>query len=228
VLAAQFADALRELGSTVPTSIATTAVEDEAFNLSHNDVAQRDVTQDAKWKILFLSRLEERKGVLTAVDTAKELMLRGHSVELTIVGDGPALSAVRKRLASDSGPRVEMVGYIRDTAKWQTIRSAHIFIFPTEYGEGMPIALLEAMACGLPIVCRPVAGIGDFFEDGRMGHGTLSTSPKDFASLVESVLSDATRARDIGEYNSRYAMSHFSSEAAAVALERVYADIHGM
>ncbi len=79
---------------------------------------------------------------------------------------------------------MRFLGHVSGAAKTQAFRAADIYLF-TSLAEGMPNSVLEAMAFGLPIVTRPVGGIRDFFEDGRMGYATDSLDSGDYTELPQ-------------------------------------------
>ncbi len=99
---------------------------------------------------------------------------------------------------------------------------AHLFVFPSRYGEGRPIVLLEALAAGLPLLATRAGGISEFVRDGE--HGVLLDDPT--SSAVErgvlSLLGDPRRLAGIGRGNRDYARRHFDSARFAALLEEIY------
>jgi glycosyltransferase involved in cell wall biosynthesis len=128
-------------------------------------------------------------------------------VHLAIVGDGPQRQAL-ETLASELGlgSRVTFAGNREDVAPW--MRALDVFCLPSYANEGVPQALMQAMACGLPVVTTPVGSIGEIVTDGDTG---LLVRPEDAHALrgaVERLLDEpATRAA-------------LGARAAAVASER--------
>lgn len=221
VLSQDFATRLRRLGRRSDVDVTITAVGDDFFRAVAT--RERRVAEPREEAVLlFLARLEESKGCLTAVDTTIALRRRGVAVRLVVAGDGPAMPSVRARALSHPDTPIDLVGYVRDQEKVDVFRRADAFLYPTVYGEGMSICVLEAMAAGLPVVTRPVGGVGDFFEDPAMGRITTSEDPEVFADLVESLLMDRTTMTAIGKHNADYAASRFSGKRAAAQLDQVY------
>lgn len=194
VLAEDFRQQLRDAGVTVPIYLTTTCVEDSAFD------HEREYTDDLR--VLFLSRLDHGKGLSIALQATDNL---------TVAGDGP------RRDQIPSG--VRYLGHVEGDEKTRAYLDANVYLFPTMYGEGMPTTVLEAMAHGLPVVTRSVGGLKDFFDE-RNGCITDSIDPAEFRRLLES-LTPAKR-REIGEYNRRYAKSHFAASEVAARLVRMY------
>jgi len=215
VLANSFADRLRGWGYRGRIDVLATAVEDPIFDVDPS-------SNTSGLRVLFLARLERDKGVFTAVEAVRQLQQRGLDVRLTVAGDGPAGPELRRQLSQLR--HAQAVGYLRGQAKLDALGESDVYLFPTEYGEGMPISVLEAMAAGLPVITRPVGGLADFFVDGRMGYLTNSTDPAAFADLINLLFNVGLR-EEIAAYNSAYARSRFTGLAAAAALQAIYSSV---
>jgi glycosyltransferase involved in cell wall biosynthesis len=122
-------------------------------------------------QFLHLGRLGERKGGYDLVDAFAALPegLRNRA-RLVLAGDGE-VDAVRKR-AEPLGDRVEVHSWIDAKERDRLLAQSDVFALPSR-AEGVPMALLEAMASALPCITSPVGGIPDVFRDGI--DGTLVT-----------------------------------------------------
>ncbi len=224
VLGERFRRKLLGWGITAPILLETTTVPDgvmEGFSLDRKLAALRD---DATLKVLFLARLEPEKGPMATLQAVADLVRRGRPVTLTIAGDGPAMDDLRGFLAQhpELQGKVTMAGYVRGAAKRDLFHAHHVYCFPSEYGEGMPNSVLEAMALGLPIVTTTVGGLADFFEDGRMGHLVPGRDPAAIADRLERLVSDRPAAAAIAAYNHAYATKRFLSSDVARRLAGIY------
>lgn len=223
VLGAEFRDKLIEMGCTERIYLETTVVDDEVFSRSTARSWQRPSGDDGtKLNILTLTRIEKAKGVYETVDAYHILKKKFPSVRLTIAGDGPELQAVKRYVQDKKILDVAFPGFISGELKHAAFEHASIFLFPTSYGEGMPIAVLEAMAHGLPVITRPVGGIRDYFENGRMGFITESLDPVVFAGMLETLVVDGALRQQIGEFNRNYAQDHFMPSKVAERLRSIY------
>jgi len=162
-----------------------------------------------------------RKGFYEAIDAFAMLRSTHDYAKLTVAGNGGELSNARAYVISRGIDGVEFTGYLRGEAKNKVFSRADVYLFPT-YGEGMPISVLEAMAYGLPVITRPVGGIKDFFENGKMGFIPESKSPKDFARIMENLAFDHELRSRIRAYNIAYAKEHFPAPKVAARLEQIY------
>lgn len=219
VLAREFERKLRGLGYRGPIHVTTTAVPDDAFAAAPRRAAAQDAV-----RLLYLSRFEPRKGVLETIQ-AFALLKKSHpGLALTLAGAGLELPAV-SALIGDLGLRdVTLTGHVSGAAKARAFSEADIFLFPSSYGEGMPTVVLEAMAGGLPVVTRPVGGLADFFESGRMGFATDSVDPHAIAPLIERLIADPHARQTMGDYNRQYARRRFHGSVVAGRLLSIYAE----
>jgi phosphatidylinositol alpha-mannosyltransferase len=140
--------------------------------------------------ILFIGRLERRKGVSYLLHAYSQLVTRDPDVRLIIAGDGPDREKL-EYLASDLDlGNVTFTGYVTDEEKIQLLHEADLFCAPALYGESFGIVLLEAMACGLVTVAGNNPGYASVLQD----IGSLSlVNPKDaeeFARRLDVMLHD--------------------------------------
>jgi glycosyltransferase involved in cell wall biosynthesis len=175
--------------------------------------------------ILFLSRIEKEKGIYEAIDSFHLLKNKCPQAELTIVGDGSELGLARDYVEEKKIPDVHFKGYLSGKAILEAFVAADVYLFPTWHGEGLPISILEAMVFGLPVLTRPVGGIPDFFEDGKMGFLLESKDPVIWAEMLEKLAFDRELVLSMGEYNHRYAEGKFRPDNVVKRLEAIYESV---
>ena len=140
--------------------------------------------------ILYIGRLEKRKGVKYLLQAFQLLQLRLPEARLIIAGDGVDREKLED-LSEELGLRgVNFLGYIDDHTKLQLLHGTSLFCSPAIYGESFGIVLLEAMASGLVTV----AGNNPGYESVMSGLGQLSLvdprDSKEFAHRLELLLTD--------------------------------------
>jgi len=223
VLGSEFRDKLRDIGYSNQIFLETTVVDDDVFsgnaNCSQQAASECDETGI---NILMLTRIEKTKGVYEGVDAYQILKSKYPSVTLTIAGSGSELQALKKYVLRKGIADVAFPGFVDGKAKQAAFEQAGIYLFPTSYGEGMPNAVLEAMAYGLPVVTRPVGGVRDFFENGMMGFVTESLAPDEFAKLLEKLVVDSAIRMRIRVFNRDYAEKNFMASSVAERLQGIY------
>jgi glycosyltransferase involved in cell wall biosynthesis len=144
---------------------------------------------------------------------------------LVLVGEGPqqaALAARARQLGLDDA--VRFVGYVpqHDTAAWY--RAADVFALSSDF-DNSPNVVLEAMACGLPVVATDVGGLREYVTAPVNGLLTAKGDADAFARALLELLRDRDRRVAIGTQNRRDAVSRFSWAASASRMRDVYARI---
>lgn len=143
---------------------------------------------DRTVRLLYLGHLGEAKGTFDLLDAFRVLDPAGRRLELELVGD-VLDEREEERLAAatgrdpGAGKTVRRVPPVSGPAKWDRFGRADIFVFPS-HAEGMPMAVLEAMAAGLPIVATTVGGIPELVTEGETG---LLVPPRDPARLADAL-----------------------------------------
>jgi colanic acid/amylovoran biosynthesis glycosyltransferase len=138
--------------------------------------ARRDRRDAEPLRLVTVARLLERKGVDNAIRAVAALVRAGVDVEYTIVGDGPlrgVLGQLIRELALSE--RVKILGSIAHAGVASILARSHIMVAPSVTAadgdmEGIPVALMEAMASGLPVVSTIHSGIPELIEDGVTGY----------------------------------------------------------
>lgn len=134
--------------------------------------------------LIAVGRVERPKGYDLLLDAVHRLVSEGVCVKLTIVGEGsdqPRLSKKAQNLGL--GNRVEFTGYMNRDQLAETMRKSDLYVSGSEQ-EGFSLALLEALASGLPVVVTDVGGVAEVVQDGRTGYRCASRDPVEFAGLL--------------------------------------------
>ena len=134
----------------------------------------------ARRHVLYLGRSARTKGTYDLVDAVARLAPDFPDLRLTVAGDGDLEDLRRHAEAAGVADRLDIPGWIDAETRRRFIASASVLALPS-YHEGLPMAVLEAMAAGLPVVATPVGGIPDAVKDGREG---LLVKPGDVPALA--------------------------------------------
>jgi glycosyltransferase involved in cell wall biosynthesis len=165
-----------------------------------------------------VGRLDERKGhryFLEAMADLEEPALRG-----VVVGEGRARQAIEARhVELGLGERVRLLGYWPSLA--EAMAAIDVFVLPSLM-EGHPLAILEAMAAGKPVVATRVGGNPEAVEDGVTGLLVPSRDPVALGRAITTLLRDPDRARRMGREGRRRVEERFSLDAARRANEEAY------
>ncbi len=224
VLASGFREKLRSWGIKAPIYSATTAVPDELLEGFCLDAKIKMAESEKCLKVLYLGRLEREKGVIETIEAVIDLARQGMKVSVTVAGDGIEMSNVRALQSSDELAQhvVNIAGYVRGDKKRELLSTHHVYSFPSIYGEGMPNALLEAMAFGMPVITCPVGGIPDFFEQGKMGYLIDSPDTDQIKNCLRGLYEDGALSQEMGRYNHEFARKNFMASRVADHLCTLY------
>ncbi|MGQ9682312.1 MAG: glycosyltransferase family 4 protein [Anaerolineae bacterium] len=157
----------------------------------------RDWNRDHLRPVLcYVGRLEHLKGVDVLLRAAALLRESGQQFELRLVGDGPQRSELEQQV-HDLGLRelVRVLGFRSDLP--EMLSEADVFVLPSRH-EAMSIALLEAMAAGLPVVATDVGDNARVVEHGVTGLIVPPEDPVALAKAVRRIIHDADERRRMG------------------------------
>lgn len=159
-----------------PVSIIPNGIELQHYHVPRTRNGKAEKT------ILYVGRLEKRKGVYYLLHAFKDLQEKHPDIKLAIAGDGVDRAKLEQE-AEDLGLKhVKFLGYVTETKKRQLLREADLFCAPAIYGESFGIVLLEAMASGLVTV----AGNNPGYASVLQGLGSLSlVNPKETAEFAK-------------------------------------------
>jgi phosphatidyl-myo-inositol alpha-mannosyltransferase len=149
-------------------------------------------------RLLFVGRLDQRKGFPVAVEAFARLAPIRPGLRLLVAGDGPERIAV-DALPADVRPRVTMLGTVSNQDLPRYHAASDIYVGPAIGGESFGIVLVEAMAAGLPVVASGVAGYDEVVHDGVDGLLVPPRDPEALARAIGKVLDDPALARRLGD-----------------------------
>jgi glycosyltransferase involved in cell wall biosynthesis len=153
-------------------------------------------------KVLFVGRLEAEKNLLALFDA-----LTGLDVVLCLVGVGKQKDILLDK-AKANHIKVRFLGRVANEDLPQLLNQASVFILPSYY-EGHPKALLEAMACGLPVIGTDVSGIREIIKHGENGW-LCGTDAMQIRQALETVLGDRGLQKRLGVNARQTVLDHFS------------------
>lgn len=176
--------------------------------------------------LLFLSRVEERKGIFELLEAYKSLKKQkcGYNYKLNICGDGSELEKIQNLVKTQEIPDVSIFGFVENQRKINAYQAAHIFIFPS-YGEGMPNAVLEAMGFGLPVLTTRVGGVKDFFEPVKNGHFIEIKSSIYISDKILQMVNNPSDFLSMALNNFEKANKMFRSDIVAKRVEQIFESV---
>lgn len=177
---------------------------------------------DSQSTLLFLGEMARHKGVFELAQAFARVTASFPGLRLVYSGTGSALEEVRQlgpRLELDG--RMECTGWVELQGKRAALAGATIFVLPS-YVEGMPMALLEAMSWGLPVIATPVGGVPEMITHEVNG---LLVAPGDVAALAAAItrlMSDPPLRARLGAAARETIATRFSLNTAVERLLAIY------
>ncbi len=184
------------------------------------DVVGHERQQDL---IGSVGRLVDAKDYPTLVRAIAILKGRGTNVRLEIVGDGPERNAIEEAMAREGiGSRISLVGIQTNVGDWLARWSLFV---SSSIREGQPLALLEAMAAGLPGVVTAVGGVPDTLADGVEGIVVPPSDPEALADGIQRLLADEELRSASGQAARERVIRDFSIASLATTCSQLYASV---
>lgn len=154
--------------------------------------ARTEARSGDRVRVAWLGVMQPVKRVVELVRVVGEV----DGVELVLIGDGPQRPLVEAAVAAHAPGRVHLAGFRDDPAP--LLRASDVFVLPSA-AEACPMALLQAMACGLPVVASRAGGIPEVVRDGVDGLLVDTGDDHQLRSAIRRLAGDAPLRRRLGE-----------------------------
>jgi glycosyltransferase involved in cell wall biosynthesis len=171
--------------------------------------------------IAFLGEVGHRKGVDVLIDALAQLKADGLDFAVTIGGNGDLETARAHAERAGVLDRIDFPGWVDEAGADKVLRGADLLVLPSR-AENQPVAILEAMARGLPVVSTRIGGIPQQVLDGETG---LLVEPDDVAQLAQALatlIQSPERRAAYGQAGLRRFEAHFSVAACAERFAELY------
>tara|TARA_B100000941_G_scaffold253865_1_gene201759 strand:- start:8 stop:754 length:747 start_codon:yes stop_codon:yes gene_type:complete len=179
---------------------------------------------DKRIRVLFVGWMDREKGVMEILDALVHSSL-SQSISLELVGEGNAYMEALERVEKNSlSEIVSFRGWLQAGDLEATYRNADVFLLPS-WMEGLPNAMVEAMAAGLVPVVSAVGNIPSVVTHGENG---LLVQPKDSRSIelaLQQILLDRSLVEKLGKKAYQFARDNFSTEVAVGKLTKVLLEV---
>ena len=175
--------------------------------------------------VLYVGRLTASKGVEDLLKAFSKLLNENKYVKLIIVGEGD--SRYVEELRAKAPSNVLFVGPIPNDKVADYYRLCDVFVYPSRSGEGIPRAILEAMACGRPVVATIVAGTPEAVKHGETGLLVKPGDVEGLADAIKALLNDEVKREDMGLRARRHIEESFSMDNFICRLVECFKEVLG-
>jgi phosphatidylinositol alpha-mannosyltransferase len=181
----------------------------------------RELIDPERPLLLFVGRLEPRKGLDVAVRAFLRLRASDASVRLCVVGDGPERDRCQQMIPPSLRPDVLFVGRVAADDLPRYHASADLLVAPSTGGESFGVVLLEAMAAGLPVLASDIPGYRTVLHDGRQGR---LVRPRDAFALADAAgaLLASPRLRDAMAEQGRRTAAEYAWPVVGARIAALY------
>jgi len=183
---------------------------------------------DEPIRLLQACRFIPKKGLDTTLQAVALLVQAGHPVEMVLAGAGPEETKLRKLAAKLAiSDRITWRGFLRESELAAEYARADVFLHPSrETGsgdrEGIPNALLEAMAMGKLVISTRHSGIPEAIDHGQTGYLMDDNAPESLAKLIELARNDPGKTTAMGHAARKSIESNFSVKQCVATLQDAY------
>jgi len=179
------------------------------------------------FRIVVLCELTHRKGVDLLIGAMPSVLEKHPRAELHIIGEGDASMQLRQQacVIDPAGSKIRFHGYVQNP--YPFLQDCDLFVLPSR-SDNQPLALMEAMLAGLPIVAAQVGGIPEMVLGAGCGVLVEPESASRLAKAIIELLEEGRDTREIlGGRGREYAIAHYGIEQIAVDLQNTYRQAAG-
>jgi glycosyltransferase involved in cell wall biosynthesis len=214
------AEAIRGVSPATRTPVIWMGVDTEVFR-----PAARARDPNTPFTIATVARLNRTKGHAYAIRAVASLIEDGLDIRYKIAGSGPEHGAIRELIDHlGLGDRVTLLGSLGEDGVRELLQEVNALVL-TSFGQGeaAPVTVMEAMSCGLPVVCSSIGGTPDMIQDGHDGFLVPQQDIGAIASAIGKLAHDGRRASGIGTCAREKALAQFDFRKNA---GRLLTEIH--
>lgn len=172
--------------------------------------------------LLSVGELNKNKNHMVIINALATLKDKIPGIYYLIAGDGPQKEELQSYInKNELSNRIFLLGFRTDVLK--LCRAADIFCFPS-LREGLGMAALEAMACGLPLITSNVHGINDYSINDKSGYKCNPRDIKEFSNAIDKLCNDPERRMAFGGYN-RKQVKNYDITIVSKQMEKIYKSI---
>lgn len=196
------------------------------------DWIYKERVEEESIKILQTARFVEKKGIIHAIKAFSKVCIKHKRATFYIIGDGPQRNLIEKTIKEcNLADKVILLGSLPYHLYREWMYKAHIFLHPSctasdgDTEGGAPVCLIEAQACGMPVLSTYHADIPEVVIDNESGFLAKERDVNDLAEKLDYLLSMPSLWKKMGEKGREHVQKNYNIKVQAEKLEEIYEKI---
>jgi glycosyltransferase involved in cell wall biosynthesis len=206
------------------TSVMYNGVDTNCFHPVKKGESRKKLGLPKKRKIIFSARrLVYKNGIDTLIESAHLVARNNPDILFVVAGKGPSRKLIEDR-TKELGieDNIKLTGFVPDDLLPVYYDAADYFVLPSASGEGLPLVLFEAMACGLPVIATTVGGTPEIINHMKNGVLVPPRNPEAIAEALSKLLAEEKLGQTIGEEAKKNVEDRFTWEENLRQLKETY------
>lgn len=170
-------------------------------------------------KLLFVGRLDPVKGLRVLFEAFEDARATYPDITLKVIGDGKDRIWIEENAAHIGG--IEVLGYRSQSEVAEALAASDVLVLPS-FAEGVPVALMEAMVSGRPVIATRVGGVAELVEDGVSGQMVAPGNAQELAEAMTDLAAHPERRRAMGETGRAKVQAEFNIDKEAAWLKALF------
>jgi glycosyltransferase involved in cell wall biosynthesis len=206
------------------TSVIYNGVDVDTFQPANKTKNRQTLGLLQKRKIVFsVRRLVYKNGLDTLMQSVPLVAQQHPDVLFIVAGKGPSRKLIENRIKElKIENNIQLAGFVPDELLPTYYGAADTFVLPSASGEGLPLVLLEAMSCGLPVIATTVGGTPEIVAHNKNGVLIPPKNPQAMAKAITELLSNPNLEQKLGKQARHNVEERFSWEQNVRQLETIY------
>jgi len=172
----------------------------------------------------YIGRLSGEKGVMNFINAIPKVLEAREKTMFLVIGQGPLRAEIEELLDTHNlSNKVSLLGWVPHNELPEYINQLKLLVLPS-YTEGLPNIILEAMACGTPVLATPVGSIPDLIKDGETGFILADNSPENIAASILRALGHP-KLKEITGNARRFVEQNYTYEIAVAGYRNILASL---
>lgn len=211
---------LRLYGVAAPVNVLENAID--ISHLAEKQTRKKGMPEKFL-RLIFIGRITESKGIDDIIKGVISFNDSTTNFTFDLYGEGELSGVMQQALSPALKERFRYHGIISGNAKWDALEQADVFLLPSRYGEGLPMALLEAMALGKIVITTDDASIGLVVKNGVNGFIVNKYSPEDISKMLTVVQNFTVEEHNaMSEAAKTTIKNSYSADKYIMKLESIY------